>query len=292
MKNRASINVSVLIILAALVCAALFSACSCGPAEAPASALAEPSPAWTEQVVPIDTPSPIPTAAPTPEPTPAPTPEPTPEPTPAPTALPDGHIALTEEEKTALINFENRLPGDFVPHDLVNAEEFMGEVCTVGHSSTLIQYEVAWHLRDMFEAAYTEGVTVRYHINSAYRDMREQWAMWEKKLKNHPHYADDPYSKPVGVMPGDASEHCAGLALDLASEKYPWENASFGNTPEGIWLRDNAHRFGFILRYPADKTSVTGVKYEPWHFRYVGVRLAEEIYESGLCLEEYLAQTP
>ena len=89
-------------------------------------------------------------------------------------------------------------------------------------------------------------------------------------------------------MPGNASEHCAGLAVDLGSTDFPKENASFGETPEGIWLYNNAHRFGFILRYPADKTHITGVKWEPWHFRYVGEELAAAIHASGLCLEEYL----
>jgi D-alanyl-D-alanine carboxypeptidase len=64
----------------------------------------------------------------------------------------------------------------------------------------------------------------------------------------------------------------------------------FGNTPEGAWLAANAHYFGFILRYPADKTEITGIIYEPWHFRYIGRRHATRMFELGLCLEEYWEQ--
>ena len=237
---------------------------------------------------PFATKAPLPSPPPTPEP--SPTPEPTEAPTPEPTPLPDGHEALTDEEKTALINFENRLPKNYVPHDLVYARDVMGESCALNHRYIQIQFEVAMHLKEMFEAAYAEGVTATYLINSAYRTMGDQWRMWNKKLESHPHYGDDPYENHVAVMPGDASEHVAGLALDLASLEHPRENEEFGETEEGIWLRENAHRFGFILRYPENKCNITGVKYEPWHFRYVGVGLAEEIYESGLCLEEHLAR--
>ena len=66
------------------------------------------------------------------------------------------------------------------------------------------------------------------------------------------------------------------------------EGHPFGNTPEGKWFAENAHRFGFILRYPKEKQEITGVIFEPWHFRFVGRYHAEKIYAGGLCLEEYL----
>ena len=186
-----------------------------------------------------------------------------------------------------LVNFEHRLPKGYVPHDLVRAKKVMGSSCVLNHNGIQIQYEVALHLKEMFETAYAEGIKTKFVINSAYRSMATQWSMWNKKLAAHPHYADDPYTKPVALVPGDASEHVAGLALDLASTSFPYENEAFGETPEGVWLAENAHRFGFILRYPAGKEHLTGVKYEPWHFRYVGAELAEAIHASGLCMEEY-----
>ncbi|MFR5864844.1 MAG: D-alanyl-D-alanine carboxypeptidase family protein [Acutalibacteraceae bacterium] len=84
------------------------------------------------------------------------------------------------------------------------------------------------------------------------------------------------------------SEHQSGLCVDM--HNLPSANISFGETAQAKWLAENAHRFGFILRFPADKTDITGVQYEPWHFRFVGREAATEIYEQGLCLEEYLGQ--
>ena len=81
------------------------------------------------------------------------------------------------------------------------------------------------------------------------------------------------------------SEHQLGLALDIIAEYGGDSNATW------TWLKENCWRYGFILRYPADKEDVTGISFEPWHFRYVGVSTAREITEQGLCLEEYLGQT-
>ena len=79
------------------------------------------------------------------------------------------------------------------------------------------------------------------------------------------------------------SEHQTGLAFDVGAI-----NNNYGNTKEGIWLRENAHLYGFIIRYPNGKEHITGYMYEPWHIRYVGTTHAKKIYESGLTLEEYL----
>ena len=84
------------------------------------------------------------------------------------------------------------------------------------------------------------------------------------------------------ARPGQ-SEHQTGLAFDIGKI-----SDSFGDTPSGIWLRDNAHKYGFIIRYLKGKESITGYKYEPWHVRYVGENAATEIYNMGVTLEEYL----
>ncbi|NLY45449.1 MAG: SH3 domain-containing protein [Tissierella sp.] len=87
------------------------------------------------------------------------------------------------------------------------------------------------------------------------------------------------------------SEHESGLAYDIGgSDQSYWLEEEFEDTEEGIWLRDNAHRFGFILRYPKGKTHITGYIYEPWHFRYVGIGHATNIYEEDITLEEYLLE--
>jgi len=89
------------------------------------------------------------------------------------------------------------------------------------------------------------------------------------------------------AIPG-TSEHQTGLALDIVSSSYQLLNKEQENTPEQKWLIENSYKYGFILRYPSDKTNITGIEYEPWHYRYVGKETAKEITERGICLEEYL----
>lgn len=102
------------------------------------------------------------------------------------------------------------------------------------------------------------------------------------------------YSKSYGVeaankfsaRPGQ-SEHQTGLALDIAYENRDcYLDVCFGQKPAGLWLAANAYKYGFVLRYPADKTDITKYQYEPWHFRYVGKPLAAALHESGLTLDE------
>ena len=100
-------------------------------------------------------------------------------------------------------------------------------------------------------------------------------------MKRDGQEAADRYS----ARPGH-SEHQSGLAFDLNDL-----SESFGRTKEGIWLRENCWKYGFIIRYPEDKESITGYMYEPWHVRYIGNDSAKAVYESGLCLEEYLGIT-
>lgn len=84
------------------------------------------------------------------------------------------------------------------------------------------------------------------------------------------------------------SEHELGLAADIVSENYQLLVEEQENTAEQQWLMEHCTEYGFILRYPKDKTDLTGVSYEPWHYRYVGKETAQEIMTQGLCLEEYL----
>ncbi len=84
-----------------------------------------------------------------------------------------------------------------------------------------------------------------------------------------------------------ASEHRLGLALDIVSNTYKNLDEGFAGTPAGIWLAENSYKYGFILRYPKDKEDITGIDYEPWHFRYVGVDAATVITERGITLEEF-----
>ena len=91
------------------------------------------------------------------------------------------------------------------------------------------------------------------------------------------------------ALPG-TSEHALGLALDLISNEYTELDERQEETPEAKWLAQNCHKYGFILRYPPEKTNITGIIYEPWHYRYVGEEHAAKIMEKGITLEEYLLE--
>jgi D-alanyl-D-alanine carboxypeptidase len=96
----------------------------------------------------------------------------------------------------------------------------------------------------------------------------------------------------LAARPG-YSEHQTGLAVDLAAKGVSTLKISFGKTKAGIWLAENAHRYGFIVRYPKGKTAITGYRYEPWHFRYVGVDVATRMHETGVTtLEEFFGMAP
>ncbi|MDO5558885.1 MAG: D-alanyl-D-alanine carboxypeptidase family protein [Oscillospiraceae bacterium] len=117
--------------------------------------------------------------------------------------------------------------------------------------------------------------------NSGYRSYADQKRIYEGYVALDGKEVADTYS----ARPGH-SEHQTGLALDLNSI-----NDSFADTAEGKWVAENCYKYGFIIRYPKSKETVTGYKYEPWHIRYLGVDTATAVYNSGLCLEEYLGIT-
>lgn len=120
---------------------------------------------------------------------------------------------------------------------------------------------------------------------STFRDFNRQQELYESYAAKDGQEEADRYSARPGF-----SEHQTGLAFDIGEsgkEKH-WAAASFGETEGGKWLAENAHRFGFILRYPEGKEQLTGYMHESWHFRYVGKDAAAEIYEADITLEEYL----
>ena len=89
------------------------------------------------------------------------------------------------------------------------------------------------------------------------------------------------------AFPG-TSEHNLGLAVDIVARDYQILDEKQAQTAEAQWLKENCWKYGFILRYPTDKTEETGIIFEPWHYRYVGEKAAKEIMDQGICLEEYL----
>ncbi len=129
---------------------------------------------------------------------------------------------------------------------------------------------------EMQSAAYQEGLEL--YIVSGYRSYDTQYGLYWGYVESDGQAEADRYS----ARPGH-SEHQTGYAFDLN-----WVDYAFANTPEGIWLKDNCWKYGFIIRYPEGKEDVTGYMYEPWHVRWLGKDIAKTVYESGLTLEEYL----
>ncbi|MBO5975864.1 MAG: M15 family metallopeptidase [Oscillospiraceae bacterium] len=130
------------------------------------------------------------------------------------------------------------------------------------------------------------------YIVSAYRNYYEQVELYEKKVRKLVSAGmDEALARSEGAksvaIPG-TSEHQLGLAVDLVDANYGYLDETQEDTPTQQWLMENSWRYGFILRYPVDKSEITGIIYEPWHYRYVGKDAAKDIYESGLCLEEWL----
>lgn len=144
-----------------------------------------------------------------------------------------------------------------------------------------VQADVYAAFVEMADAAAAEGLSLRN--NSAYRSFQTQQNLYNRYLTaNGEAYAED-----FAARPG-FSEHQAGLALDIGVPTGKVVG-SFEYTPEFTWLLENAHNFGFILRYPKGKEHLTGYHYEPWHYRYVGPEVATYIHEQNLTLEEYYA---
>ena len=130
------------------------------------------------------------------------------------------------------------------------------------------------------------------YICSAYRTWDDQVYLFDKKVKS---FTSKGYSEEEAkilaaketAVPG-TSEHQLGLAVDILCQSRPWLDEGQANTATQKWLMANCHKYGFILRYPKGTTPITGIIYEPWHYRYVGVEIATEIMTKGITLEEYL----
>ena len=119
---------------------------------------------------------------------------------------------------------------------------------------------------------------INLFILSGFRSYQSQVYLYDSYVRRYGASVADTFSARPGY-----SEHQTGLTFDVNSVE-----DSFAYTPAGKYLASNCHKFGFIIRYPKGKERITGYQYEPWHIRYVGVDVATSIYNSGLCLEEYL----
>lgn len=185
-------------------------------------------------------------------------------------AMPDKNI----DGSVFLINRQHSVSRRYVPSDLRKAE-------TYGVSQQM-RTEAATALEQLFEAAKEAGVPLS--TVSGYRSYSKQATIYQRKVDSIGRKAADR----VSARPG-TSEHQLGLAMDIAKKGASSLTTAFANTPQGQWVMENAHRYGFIIRYLKDYEDVTGYSYEPWHIRYVGVEQATAIYESGLPMELYMS---
>lgn len=144
--------------------------------------------------------------------------------------------------------------------------------------------------KEMLSDAKEAGLHI--DICSAYRSVERQEQVFgesmKERVKDGMSYWDAFNETSLNVAIPGTSEHALGLALDLISNQYTELDERQETTAEAKWLKENCHKYGFILRYPPEKTNITGIIYEPWHYRYVGVEDATEIMKLGITLEEYL----
>ena len=174
-----------------------------------------------------------------------------------PLILVNSNNSFPENVKLNLVSFQKKQVADIIYNDLI----------------------------DMYNSALDDNITLK--INNAYRSKKEQTKMFNDKMQS---YINDGYSKEkaynqtiLTVQKPGYSEHETGLAIDFSNEGHYDENEKMWE-----WLKNNAYKYGFILRYPYNKYEITKIDYEPWHYRYVGKKAAKEITNQNLTLEEYV----
>lgn len=188
-----------------------------------------------------------------------------------------GRIVFTEKEKQpelTLVNADNPVPNGWSV-----------ELTTLSNGEQVASM-IYPDLQNMFDDMRFQGIYP--FVRAGYRSGEEQERVLDEKIRA---YENEGYSNSRArelaletvAKPG-TSEHELGLAVDI--------NADDESTGDEVysWLAENAYKYGFIQRYPEDKSEITGIDYEPWHYRYVGKKAAQEIFSSGECLEEYLGE--
>lgn len=193
-------------------------------------------------------------------------------------------IDTEPDSLTVLVNKEFVLPAEYVPEDLVVPKIRFS--FSEYKQKKLMRQEAAQALERLFEGAEEAGVSL-FGV-SGYRSYDRQKDIYERNVAQKGREQTDLFS----ARPG-SSEHQTGLAMDISTGSIHYRlDEEFAGTPEGRFLADHAHEYGFIIRYPKEKSDITGYAYEPWHIRYVGEPLAKELYERGITLEEYYHYTP
>lgn len=184
--------------------------------------------------------------------------------------------ADSTKEYSILVNKYYLLDENFEPNDLV---DFPSKYAWgTGNRIRTIVYDA---YLNMWNAAYEQGYYLM--VNSSYRSYSEQAEVYN----DYKEFKGEIYADSIAARPG-ASEHQTGLALDIF-EKTNSSTKTFKDSSAFAWLKDNSYKYGFILRYPEGAEKTTGYSSEAWHYRYVGIELAADIYNKGITLDEYYA---
>ena len=181
------------------------------------------------------------------------------------------------DEYLFLVSAEFPLDENYIPTDL------MGSIYTRddGRATQKLRKYACLALEAFLKEAEACGI-YGVSVTSGYRSYQYQNQLFEAEIQ----ITGSVEEASKNVNPPGISEHQSGLCIDM--HNLPAASTAFGGTKEADWLAENAHKFGYILRYPKNKVSVTKINYEPWHFRYVGRYHATKMYELDMCLEEYI----
>lgn len=181
-----------------------------------------------------------------------------------------------------LVNKENMLSIDYIPKNMyiVDNNENNFRNYLIDNIKPMLRIEVKPYIEKLIYDANNNGINII--VDSAFRSGNYQQMILDKVISEK---GNEAYK--LVALPG-TSEHQTGLAVDFAI----YENGIYNDDikeddKEAIWLKDNAWKYGFILRYPKGKEDITGFNFEPWHYRFVGLELAFELYQTNLTLEEY-----
>ena len=193
-------------------------------------------------------------------------------------------VSTSDDWRLVLVNAKNKLESDY--------DVTLGAV-----GSYKVDARIVEDLNAMLAAAKADGYTLSLY--SAYRPMERSRVLYTNKVQEYVNagYTREAAEKEAArwIAPPGTSEHNTGLAVDIISGDYFTKFNDlvheFDTCPEFTWLSTHCAEYGFVLRYPEDKQEITGITYEPWHYRYVGREAAREMMEQKLCLEEYLTRT-
>lgn len=182
---------------------------------------------------------------------------------------------VTKFDNQLLVNKYNALPKDYVPENLEKLDE------KYASANMYLTHDAKLSFEEMASAASKENLTII--AMSTYRSYSYQERLYNNYVKKDGQEKADTYS----AKPGH-SEHQTGLAVDVKTETASFDD--FAKTSEYTWLKENAHNFGFILRYPKEQEAETTYQYEPWHYRYVGKKIAKYIYENNITYDRYYTE--